>query len=554
MLRVVWLDIASSYSHPSTVLPLLHSAANRDMLHGWHVVRGVTTDSPSLLTAAVAALQPDILAASLYLFNRQTTLAVLHRVKQVLSQCTIAVGGPECLGAHEDLLAPETGIDAVFRGEGEASFPSWLQCVVAGTPWDRIPGVSFRTTDGTVHDNGLPGSLSPGFGSSPWPCEDPFFIADRAFVNLETSRGCPFSCTFCTSRQTQPVRTVAVTSVRHQLHLLRDRGVSEIRLLDRTFNLEQERCLELLALFRNEFPDLRFHLEILPEGLTPQMRGALAEAPAGQLHVEAGLQTLSPDARRAVQRYGSPEQALEGVRFLCECRNLAVHVDLLAGLPCQSWQQVLDDVNTLILAGPEEIQLETLKILPGTVLRSQAVDLGIRFSRLPPYEVLQTETMDTGDLLRGHLLSKLIDRFRNPDPVRNAFRQALSVSPSLTEDFLRELQYDGTLDHPVSPRRSLELLHAFLAPDTRQKDALDLLEMNWLLAGLSPAHALADTDIWRGDIPAEASLVSGVQPKDSTAHLRIWHMTGRRYDYWAIYGKGSPREGPSTLYRRPREI
>ena len=156
-----------------------------------------------------------------------------------------------------------------------------------------------------------------------------------------------------------------------------------------TFNYSSRRAKELLGLFR-EFAGIRFHLEIHPALLTEELKAELASMPKGLLHLEAGIQSLHEDVLAASRRAGDLNSSLEGLRYLCSLDNLETHADLIAGLPLYHLQQIFDDIRTLASYHAGEIQLESLKVLPGTEMRRRAAELGVCYSPLPPYEVLQT--------------------------------------------------------------------------------------------------------------------------------------------------------------------
>ena len=456
-LHVVWLEVNCSYAHASIVPALLAGALPPDLATSWTVVRGLRADSPGDLARRVVAARPDVVAGTLYLFNRATMLETLARVRALLPECPLAVGGPECLGDNRELLERHP-VDAAFRGEGEVPFGLWLRRPRDRAAWAEIPGLCHLGPDGGYRDDGtIP--RWPGFAASRLDTDSPLLPVDRPFLQYETARGCAGRCAFCTSGDTDRPRPKPLATVAAELAGLRARGVRDLRLLDRTFNLPPSRCVALLRMFRDDFPDLRFHLEIHPGLLAAPIREELARARPGQLHVEAGVQSLSPAVLARVGRPGDPEEALEGLSFLLSCRQFETHVDLLAGLPGQDLAGVLADAARLVALGPAEIQLEVLKILPGTRLCREAAREGLVFSPLPPYEVLRTPRFPEGDLARAEQLSRLLDRFHNPPVLRSTTRILAGGEDGLAT-LLAVAEEARMLAEPVSLERRLRFLAA----------------------------------------------------------------------------------------------
>ena len=242
----------------------------------------------------------------------------------MLPRCVVALGGPEFLGHNEDFLRTNRFVDCVFRGEGEETFPQWLACWQQPKEWTRITGLCFLDAEGQYHDNGL--SRVMAFDKLVNPEQSPFFNWSKPFVQLETTRGCFNTCAFCVSGGEKPVRTLSVEAIRERVRLIHEKGIRNIRVLDRTFNYQSHRAKALFDLFR-EFPDMRFHLEIHPALLSEELKKELASMPKGLLHLEAGIQSLHEEVLTVSRRAGKLADALEGLRYLCALDNMETHAD-----------------------------------------------------------------------------------------------------------------------------------------------------------------------------------------------------------------------------------
>lgn len=479
-MKILWLDLNSSYAHASLALPALHAQVMHDPSLEWGVVSATINENPGMTAGEVVRRAPDILAATCWLFNHEVLMHVISRVKAMLPRCVVALGGPEFLGHNEDFLRTNRFVDCVFRGEGEETFPQWLACWQQPKEWTRITGLCFLDAEGQYHDNGL--SRVMAFDKLVNPEQSPFFNWSKPFVQLETTRGCFNTCAFCVSGGEKPVRTLSVEAIRERVRLIHEKGIRNIRVLDRTFNYQSHRAKALFDLFR-EFPDMRFHLEIHPALLSEELKQELASMPKGLLHLEAGIQSLHEEVLTVSRRAGKLADALEGLRYLCALDNMETHADLIAGLPLYHLSQIFDDVRTLAEYRAGEIQLESLKLLPGTEMRRRAEELGICYSPLPPYEVLQTREITPDELQTARQLSRLLDGFYNAPAWQEITRRLTVEEPDFLTRFLDHLIQIGVIDQPMGLERRGILLYHFC----KEHYPLFLTAMSraWIEAGMS---------------------------------------------------------------------
>ena len=267
-MRILWLDINSSYSHSSVALPAIHAQVQEHKEWEWVVVRGTINDDPGTLASAVAEYNPDIIAATFWLFTHQMQLEVLYRAVQLIDNATVICGGPEFLGNNEDFLRRHSFVSAVLRGEGESALPEFIQSLDNGplnpdSDWARIDGLCWISkTDGSYRDNGVARVMD--FASLKYPETSTFFNWDKPFVQLETTRGCFNTCKFCVSGGEKPVREQSISQIEERLENICAHGIKDVRVLDRTFNYDTVRASQMLDLFCRYAGRMRFHLEIHP--------------------------------------------------------------------------------------------------------------------------------------------------------------------------------------------------------------------------------------------------------------------------------------------------
>lgn len=479
-MKILWLDLNSSYAHASLALPALHAQVKDNPDYEWDVVSATVNENPGLIAGHVYGRQPDLVAATCWLFNHEALTHILSRVKALLPHCMMALGGPEFLGDNECFLRQNTFINAVFRGEGEDTFPKWLEIWNEPDRWESITGLCYLDHKNRYHDNGLARVVH--FDRLVLPEESRFFNWSKPFVQLETTRGCFNTCAFCVSGSEKPVRNLPVSVIRSRIETIHRHGIRNIRVLDRTFNYSENRAKALLNLFR-EFPDIRFHLEIHPALISDGLKKELADMPEGLLHLEAGIQSLHQDVLTASRRTGGLDDSLRGLEYLCGLPNLETHADLIAGLPLYHLEQIFEDVRTLASYHAGEIQLESLKVLPGTEMRRHAEKLGIDYSPLPPYEVLRTHEISPDELQTARQLSRLIDGFYNAKAWQGVTRQLIVKQKDFLRRFLDHLVGMGVIDQPLSLERRGVILYEFC----RQcyPSCLTSVTRAWIEAGMS---------------------------------------------------------------------
>jgi len=501
---LVFLSITASYSHTNLAAWTLRAGAEAAGWQ-WHEIEATQNESLSVTLNRAARLHPNAVAATFYLFNRPFLLSFLGRFKQLFPDCRVLGGGPEFLGDNRAFLERHPEIDAVIRGEGEQAFGQWLRLMDQPEQQAGIPGFC-GVIDGRYVDNGMAeGVECLDDIPSPYPKHMEGFR--KPFVLLETSRGCSNRCAFCTSGVGGRVRCFLLERVRRDVQLIRAQGVPEVRLVDRTFNAHPARSLALLRFFRDECKPLRFHLEIDPARLTPDFIAELALAEPGRFHLEVGLQSLNPNVIRAIGRQGTVRRALAGLTRLSAHRQLATHVDLIAGLPGGTLADLYEELRTLVLFLPDEIQLELLKLLPGTRLAAEKDRWQIVAAPEPPYEVLRTATMTMDDIETARRLSNLVDWFYNVPELRALMVDATRRIPG----FWKKLILAGGNVTLAMAAPSLENRFRLLDDFFRDRSTKlrHTLHYAWLKHGFSAQHGICRASPWKGPIPGSAVLVEG---------------------------------------------
>lgn len=541
-MKLLWLDLNSSYAHSSLALPALHAqvAASADDVE-WFRHSATINENPGMIAAEVYRYAPDVVAATCWLFNHEVLLHVLARVHALLPEAMILLGGPEFLGDNSEFLRTSSFVTAVFRGEGEESFSQWLRVWNQPESWSDISGLCYYDAQGNYHDQGIARVLD--FDQLCSPEESSFFNWEKPFVQLETTRGCFNTCSFCVSGGEKPVRRLPLSQVRERLQRIHQAGIRDVRLLDRTFNYNIHYARQLLQLFQ-EFPAMRFHLEIHPALLTDELKHELLLLPQGLLHLEAGIQSLRADVLAECHRKGRLEDALSGLKFLCSLPNMETHADLIAGLPLYRLQDIFSDVVTLASYHAGEIQLESLKVLPGTDMRRRASELGLVYSSYPPYEVLMTPHITPQELQTARYLSRLLDAFYNAKTWQAVTRQLIIEQPDFLLRFLEHLQALHVIDQPMALDRRGVILYEFCKK--HYPEYAPLVAQAWIEGGLSlkkqPAEHVRTKHV---SPPEKWNIVFGEYQEQ--LRLCVYAPPGAKEYVW--YGYDSQVQNPRPVFK-----
>lgn len=539
-MKILWIDLNSSYAHSSLALPALHAQVKGHAGYEWETVAATINENIGMVVDEICQHQPDILASTCWLFNHDPLMHILSRVKALLPQSCLILGGPEFLGDNESFLRCQPFVDCVFRGEGEEEFPHWLEYWNRPEEWKSIKGLCYIDANGQYQDNSL--ARVAAFDKLVPPEESPFFNWSKPFVQLETTRGCFNTCAFCVSGGEKPVRTLSIETIQERLQTIHAHGIKDVRVLDRTFNFNPRRAKELLQLFLTFYPHIRFHLEIHPALLSEDLKKELQQLPEGLLHLEAGIQSLREPVLEKCRRLGKLDDALNGLQFLCSLKNMETHADLIAGLPLYRLEEIFEDIRTLAEYHAGEIQLESLKLLPGTEMRRRAEEMGIQYSPFPPYEVLQTPAISTSELQTARRLSRLLDAFYNTPAWQGLTRELIINEPMFLHHFLDYLTDSNLIDQPTSLEKRGLVLYEYCK---KHFPAYQLkASIAWIEAGMSLKKQPAESVRTKHQVPpTHWEVVQGTYNE----HLKLCFLPADTEDlhgYWFGFDANTQRTTP----------
>ncbi len=441
--------INAKWIHPSLALRLLKANLG-ELAPKATILEFALRQALSEKVGAILEADPAILALSVSIWNHEATLELLGELRARWEASSrgapvVILGGPEISNLPESsALAAEA--DWILRGEGEHAFRELCRTILgvkapfrdSGPPGAAIRAISGRFVDAAPVD---PATIETGY--SLYSTED----LSRKLSYVEASRGCPFGCEFCLSSLDRTVRHFPLGPFLADMDSLLSRGAGMFKFLDRSFNLDTERARTILEFFLAKMrPGLCVHFEMVPSRFPPELRSLLERFPPGSLRLEVGIQTLNPIVASTIGRASDPERELETIDFLRRRTQAIVHADLIAGLPGEDLDSFARGFDHLFAARPTEIQLGTLKRLPGTPLARHDAAFGMRYSPRPPYEVESTSAMSRDEM----------------DSVKNFARfWELIANRGHFDDLIPELLSEGTGAYSRFSAVAEELLRRF---------------------------------------------------------------------------------------------
>ncbi len=393
------------------------------------VVEGTINERLEDVAQRILALNPRVIGFSCYIWNISATKELIRLVKNRLPGAVVVLGGPEVSYCAEKLLCGEPEVQYVLSGEGEKPFALLLNAISRGETPENIPGVCYRRGGQAVTVPPYTPEEDP-----PSPYTSKYLNALRGRIAyLETSRGCPYSCAFCLSGRCGSARFFHLDRAKKELLLLARSGAKTVKLVDRTFNANRRRAIELFRFiienYGTEIPaGVCFHFEIAGDLLDEETLSLLAQAPVGAMQLEIGLQSFNPKTLAAINRKTDVERLKENIRRLISSANMHIHIDLIAGLPYEDFASFAESFNTAYSLGPNMLQLGFLKLLYGAPMRENPEEFPCRYDNQPPYEVTRTPWLSEEELLRLHHTEDALERLYNSGRFRRTLPYLLEKS------------------------------------------------------------------------------------------------------------------------------
>ena len=425
-MKILLCTLNSKYIHSNLAIRLLYQLnKNHDGLD-WKEF----TIKEDVDEIAAYCSTYDVIAFSCYIWNILQTLEVTQKIKLRNPKCKILLGGPEVSYENEHIIT-RNDIDYIICGEGEIPFREFIRSF---PDISLVPGLIFKTEKG-IKKNAEPPKFATDELATILPySNDPPEDLKNKILYIETSRGCPYKCEFCLASLDNKVRYLPNLHIRENLLYLMNHG-RVIKFLDRTFNLKKEFTISLFQfILDNHKPGNVFQFEITADILHPEIIQFINEKiPAGLLRFEIGIQTVNQKANLAVSRKQNFEKTKSIIQQLRH--KIEMHLDLIVGLPLDTFDDIKYSVEEVFKLHPPELQLGFLKFLRGTPVREKYLEHGFVFDDNPPYQIIRSNYLSEKQLHQITLIENMLEIFWNKKKCINTLKY-ISRQYSIFDFFL----------------------------------------------------------------------------------------------------------------------
>ncbi len=381
--------------------------------------------------------KPDLISISCYIWNIEMVSSLCREFRKVLPNTKIWLGGPEVTYESKKYLLNHPEVDGIMLGEGEETFLEILDYYNKkedSISLESIKSITYRksaekefTYEGYNNFNDYKKQNSKGlnniiqteirplldFNTVPFPYDDLTHFENK-IIYYESSRGCPFSCSYCLSSVDKKMRLRDINLVKEELNFFLKHKVKQVKFVDRTFNCNKAHSLAIWKhLKENDNSITNFHFEIAADLLDDEEIQLLKSMRDGLVQLEIGVQSTNPKTIKAINRKTNFNKISKNVINLSENRNVHQHLDLIAGLPYEDYESFKNSFNEVYNLKPDQLQLGFLKVLKGAPIFEDSEEYGIVYKDLPPYEVLFTNWLSYDDILKLKLVEEMVEVYYN---------------------------------------------------------------------------------------------------------------------------------------------
>ena len=395
-MKVNFVAVNAKYVHTSLSVRYLQSYVKKAGIDAGFMEFTINETKDAVLKKLYMS-DCDVYGFSCYIWNIGFVLSVARDLKLLKPEAKIILGGPEVSFDAEDVINDNPFVDVVVKGEGEEAV---LKLLKTGDFSKKIIGcenpVVLDELDFPYTDEDL-GNCIKG----------------EKLIYYETTRGCPYSCSYCLSSVTKGVRYRNTELVKNEIKKMTEKGALTIKFADRTFNADKKRAEEIWRYCASLEGDTKYHFEIGADLIDKDCLSFLKTVPKGRFQFEIGVQSTNTKTLDAVCRKTDMKKLKENVKALKEADNIHLHLDLIAGLPEEGYESFKKSFNDLFELKPHELQLGFLKFLKGSDIRKKAETFGGVYSPDAPYGVLYTDCLSHSEVVRLKNIEDVFERYYN---------------------------------------------------------------------------------------------------------------------------------------------
>ena len=413
-----------------------------------------------------------VVCFSCYIWNISFVKEIIEDLKKLLPDTAFWAGGPEVSFHGEELLRAMPQLTGIMAGEGEETFRELAGYYVKNRGrLEDIRGILFRQGE-EIRNNGLREPVD--LNKIPFVYEHIEEFSNR-IIYYESSRGCPFSCSYCLSSIDRRLRFRDLVLVKKELQFFLDNKVPQVKFVDRTFNCRHSHAMEIWKyILEHDNGVTNFHFEVSADLFTEEELKLLGQMRPGLVQLEIGVQSANPQTLKAIRRKTDLQKLENAVAGIKEKENIHQHLDLIAGLPWEDYESFRRSFNCVYKMKPDQLQLGFLKVLKGSAMEKEAKEYGMIFKTREPYEILSTKWLSYEEILKLKMVESMVEVYYNSGQFQHTlnwimrfYEDAFSFFESLGR-FYEKKGY-GEISH--SRIRRYEILLEFLREETKIPEA-----------------------------------------------------------------------------------
>ena len=418
-MKFLLVALNAKYIHSNPALHSLRAYAGDKYQDSIELAEYTINNESGTILADLYKRQPDVVGFSCYIWNFNMISDLVREFHKLLPNVPIWLGGPEVSFNPREILDNKKEISGIMIGEGEETFLHLLK--------------HYLKEDGFCDLSKIAGIVTRGNEYINRPLLDmdalPFLYSDLgAFENriiyYESSRGCPFRCSYCLSSVDKTVRVRDFSLVKKELQFFLDHKVPQVKFVDRTFNCVHEHTMDVWRyILENDNGVTNFHFEVEADILRPEEMELLSKMRPGLCQLEIGVQTTNPVTLKEIRRNMDIDKLRKTVETILSFKTVHVHLDLIAGLPYEDYESFANSFNEVYSMKPQQLQLGFLKVLKGSYMHEMAGDYGISYLSKPPYEVLYTNWLSYEEVVKLKRIEEMVEIYYNS----NQFTHTLAV-------------------------------------------------------------------------------------------------------------------------------
>ena len=468
-MKILLVAINAKYIHSNLAIYSLKAAAGeyRDSIA---LAEYTINHQRDVILEDIYKHRAQVVCFSCYIWNITYVESIAREFHKLCPEVPIWAGGPEVSFEVEPFLRQHPCFKGVVIGEGETTF--WELCRYyqeEGRHLSDIPGLAYREGDGTIRFTG-PREITDMSGI-PF-CYDKMSDFTNRIVYYESSRGCPFSCSYCLSSVDKALRFRDIDLVKKELLFFIQQKVPQVKFVDRTFNCNHGHAMEIWRFIKEQ--DLgvtNFHFEISADLITREELEVLNGMRPGLVQLEIGVQSTNEVTIHEIHRNMKLERVKEVVRAIRQGGNIHQHLDLIAGLPYEDFKSFRNSFDEIYALWPNQLQLGFLKVLKGSYMYDHREEYGILFHSDPPYEVIQTNWLSYDELIRIKRVEEMLEVYYNSGQFQVTMKLISAMASSPFDFFLQLGEFyeeKGYLSMSHTRIRRCEILLKFFEEGSKE--------------------------------------------------------------------------------------